>query len=109
VGAVLLNMAVFGAVISYGLQMTSFILLRRHRPEMERPYRSPLGVPGALLALAISAVTLGALFYVDATYRNVVLGALVWFSLGLLWFGLVGRHGLVYSPEESFAQGGGDD
>ena len=42
-------------------------------------------------------------------YRNVVLGALVWFSLGLLWFGLVGRHGLVYSPEESFAQGGGDD
>ena len=62
VGAVLLNMAVFGAVISYGLQMVSFILLRRHRPEMERPYRSPLGVPGASLALAISAVTLGALF-----------------------------------------------
>ncbi|MBW2270292.1 MAG: ethanolamine permease [Deltaproteobacteria bacterium] len=103
VGAVLLNMAVFGAVISYGLQMASFVLLRRKRPEIERPYRSPLGVPGALVALGISALTLAALFYVDDVYRNVVFGALVWFALGLLWFAGVGRHRLVYSPEEAFA------
>ena len=103
VGAVLLNMAVFGAVISYGLQMLSFVLLRRNRREMERPYRSPLGVPGALVALGISALTLAALFIIDPAYRNVVLGALVWFALGLVWFALVGRHRLVYSPEERFA------
>jgi ethanolamine permease len=65
VGAVLLNLAVFGAVLSYILQMASFILLRIRLPHIDRPYRSPLGIPGALLALVISAVTLVALFVVD--------------------------------------------
>ena len=40
VGAALLTMAVFGAVISYFMQMLSFILLRRKLPDIERPYRS---------------------------------------------------------------------
>jgi ethanolamine permease len=103
VGAVLLNMAVFGAVISYGLQMTSFVLLRRRFPELARPYRSPLGIPGALVAFAISAVVLVALFTTDPIYRNVVVGAAIWYALGLAWFAAVGRHRLVRSPEEAFA------
>jgi ethanolamine permease len=48
----LLNMAVFGAMFSYIMQALSFILLRRRLPNMERPYRSPLGVPGAALTMA---------------------------------------------------------
>src|SRR5207248_6245981 len=36
VGAVLLNMAVFGAVLAYILQMVSFIMLRLRFPAMER-------------------------------------------------------------------------
>jgi len=103
VGAVLLNMAVFGAVISYALQMLSFLLLRWRLPEMERPYRSPLGVPGAVLALLISGVTLVALFASDPIYQRVVAAAAVWYLLGLLWFALVGRHQLLRSPEEAFA------
>jgi ethanolamine permease len=103
VGAVLLNLAVFGAVLSYILQMSSFILLRIRLPHIERPYRSPLGIPGALLALVISAVTLVALFVVDPIYQKVVYGAAVWYVLGLLWFALWGRRRLVYSPEERFA------
>ncbi len=103
VGAVLLNMAVFGAVISYGLQMTSYVLLRRRMPHIVRPYRSPLGVPGAVIALAISAVTLVALFVADPVYQKVVVGAALWYAAGLLWFALVGRRRLVYSPEERFA------
>src|SRR6185436_15129236 len=43
VGAALLNMAVFGAVLAYILQMVSFIVLRLRFPEMERPYRSRVG------------------------------------------------------------------
>ena len=42
----LLYMAVFGAVISYAMQCVSFILLRRRLPNIERPYRSPVGVVG---------------------------------------------------------------
>ena len=43
VGA-LLYMAVFGAVISYFMQCLAFIMLRRKLPNIERPYRSPVGV-----------------------------------------------------------------
>jgi ethanolamine permease len=103
VGAVLLNMAVFGAVLSYGLQMASFVLLRRRMPHIVRPYRSPLGVPGAVVAFLISAVTLVALFVVDPVYQKVVVGAALWYAAGLLWFALVGRRRLVFAPEERFA------
>jgi ethanolamine permease len=103
VGAVLLNMAVFGAVIAYALQMLSYILLRIRLPHIDRPYRSPLGVPGAVVALLIALVTLVALFVTDPIYQKVVLGAAVWYALGLLWFAFYARHRLVLAPEESFA------
>lgn len=103
VGAVLLNMAVFGAVIAYALQMASFILLRRRLPNLERPYRSPIGIPGAVFAMAISLVTLVALFF-NESYRPAVIGAAVWFLLGLIYFAVWGRHHLVYAPEEAFAR-----
>ncbi len=44
IGGTLLNMAVFGAMISYAMQGLSFILLRRNMPNIVRPYRSPLGI-----------------------------------------------------------------
>ncbi|NQZ94964.1 MAG: ethanolamine permease [Myxococcales bacterium] len=103
VGAVLLNMAVFGAVLSYCLQMISFILLRVNLPNIERPYRSPFGIPGAVVALAIAATTLVALFVSDPVYQKVVVGAAIWYALGLVYFALHGRHNLVLSPEETFA------
>lgn len=103
VGAVLLNMAVFGAVISYVLQMASFILLRLRFPKLERPYRSPLGLAGAVVAMLIALVTLVALFIVDPIYRMVVIGAAIWYALGLIYFAVYARHHLVFSPEEKFA------
>jgi ethanolamine permease len=103
VGAVLLNVAVFGAVISYVLQMLSFILLRLRLPHIERPYRSPLGMPGAVIALVIAAVTLGALFFSDPVFQQVAVGAAVWYAAGLVYFAAYGRKHLVYAPEEEFA------
>ncbi|MCB9594675.1 MAG: ethanolamine permease [Sandaracinaceae bacterium] len=103
VGAVLLNMAVFGAVISYVLQMLSFVLLRVKFPKLARPFKSPFGVAGAVIAMLIALATLVALFVVDPIYRMVVLGAAVWYALGLIYFALHARHRLVYSPEEEFA------
>ncbi len=103
VGAVLLNMAVFGAVISYALQMISYVLLRLRMPHIERPYRSPFGIPGALVTLAIAAATFVALFVSDPVYQKVVIGAAVWYAAGLLYFALHARHRLVLSPEERFA------
>ena len=102
VGAVLLNMAVFGAVIAYILQMASFIVQRIQLPSIERPYRSPLGVAGAAVAALIAAVTLAALF-LNREYNRGVLGAAVWFLLGVAYFAFYARQRLVLSPEEEFA------
>ena len=103
VGAVLLNMAVFGAVISYGLQMISFILLRVKRPDINRPYKSPWGIPGAIVTGIIALVTLVTLF-LNPGYNKAVYGVAVWFVLGLLYFVAYGRRRLVaQAPEEEFA------
>jgi ethanolamine permease len=106
IGATLLNMAVFGAMISYAFQGLSFIQLRRKMPNIERPYRSPLGIPGAGATVLIALVTL---YYQlqDPVYRNGVYAALAWYVLGILYFVFVGRHKLVLSPEEEFAISGG--
>src|SRR5687767_3234583 len=102
IGGTLLNMAVFGAMISYAMQGISFIRLRQTMPNIARPYRSPLGVAGAAVAVVVALVTL---YYQlkDPVYRTGVYGAAIWYVLGLLYFAFVGRHQLVLSPEEEFA------
>jgi ethanolamine permease len=102
VGAVLLNMAVFGAVIAYIMQALSFIILRRRMPDLPRPYVSPLGVAGAWGALSLSAITLVSLF-LNEEYRLGVYGCAVWFLGGLIYFAVYARHRMVLSPEEEFA------
>lgn len=102
VGAVLLNMAVFGAVIAYIMQMIAFILLRRRFAHIDRPYVSPLGEPGAWLAAAIALVTLVVLF-LNPDYRVSVVGCAIWYAAGLAWFAIHARHHMVLSPEEEFA------
>jgi ethanolamine permease len=102
VAGVLLNMAVFGAVIAYVFQMISFIALRKNHPHIARPFRSPLGVVGAAIAAIIALTTLVALF-INHDDRPGAYGALVWFVLGLLYFALYSRKRLILSPEEEFA------
>jgi ethanolamine permease len=103
VGAVLLNMAVFGAVIAYVLQMASFILMRLRFPKMARPYVSPVGSTGAAIAAIIAVVTLVALF-VNRDYNKGVIGAAIWFLLGIIYYAGYARHRLVLSPEEESAR-----
>ncbi len=102
VGAVLLNMAVFGAVISYAMQMLSFILLRRDLPNIERPYVSAMGTQGAWAALIIALVTLLFLF-LNPDYRVGVVGCAIWYGLAVIYFGVYARKYMVRSPEEEFA------
>lgn len=106
IGGTLLNMAVFGAMISYAMQGLSFILLRKRMPNIARPYRSPVGVPGAFVTIVIALVTLWFQLK-DPVYRNGVYGAAIWYAVGILYFAVAGRHKLVLSPEEEFALSGG--
>ena len=102
VGGSLLNMAVFGAVISYFMQTLSFVLLRRRLPDIDRPYRSPVGEWGALIAAAIALITLIAIFW-NSDYRPGVYGVAIFYLVAVLYFAVAGRHRLVLSPEEEFA------
>lgn len=104
IGGTLLNMAVFGAMISYACQGLSFIVLRVRMPQLPRPYRSPLGTAGAWFAVLISLWTM---YYQlqDAAYVRGVYATLVWYAAGLSYFALIGRHRLILSPEEQFARG----
>ena len=72
IGSTLLNMAVFGAMISYAMQGLSFILLRKNMPQIHRPYRSPVGVPGAVVTIVVALVTI---YYQlqDPVYQKAVL------------------------------------
>jgi ethanolamine permease len=102
VGDALLTMAVFGAVVSYFMQMLSFILLRRNLPNITRPYRSRIGVPGAAIGGVIALVSLISL-YLDDAYRPGVIGVAIWFVIAVIYFAIAGRNRLVLSPEEEFA------
>ncbi len=102
IGGALLNMAVFSAMLSYVLQSASFLLLRIKRPELERPYKSPLGKAGAWVTIVIALVTINFQLQ-DGSYRIAVFSAIAYLILGLIYFGIIGRHRLILSPEEEFA------
>lgn len=103
VGAALLNMAVFGAVISYTAVMLSYIKLKNDRPDMPRPYKSPLGVPGAVVGAVLAVLALLACF-TNPDYRPGVYGVAVFLAANILYFALVSRFRLVaQAPEEEVA------
>jgi ethanolamine permease len=99
-GALLINIAVFGATVSYVLMMLSHILLRVREPELDRPYRTPggVGTTGVALLLALTAVV--ATFFVDQRAAGIT--ALI-FLAALAYFWFYSRHRLVANaPEEEF-------
>ncbi len=100
-GSMLLNMAVFGAALSYVLMMVSHIVLRRREPDMPRPYRTPGGTVTTGFALVVAALAVVATFLVDS---RAALWCLAVFAAFLVYFGLYSRHHLVASsPDEEFA------
>jgi len=99
-------MAVFGAMISYVFQALSFIVLRLRMPHIERPYRSPFGIPGAAVTLVIALVTM-AFQFIREDFREPVIWVASYYALMMLYFAVIGRNQLVLSPEEEFALSGG--
>ncbi len=100
-GVILLNIAVFGATISYVLMMLSHIVLRRREPDLERPYRTPGGVVTSGVALVLASLAVIATFIVDVTAAFITLGVYVLF---IAYFAFYSRHHLVaQAPEEEFA------
>jgi len=103
IGAALLNMAVFGAVISYTAVMLSYIKLKNSRPDLPRPYVSPLGNFGASLGAVLALTALFACF-ANSDYRPGVYGVAVFLIVAILYFAFYSRSHLVaQAPEEEVA------
>ena len=101
-GALLINIAVFGATVSYVLLNLSHIMLRRREPDLERAYRTPGGVATTGLALVLSVVAVIATFFVDILAAGITAAV---FLAALAYFWFYSRHHLVASaPEEEFSQ-----
>ena len=105
-GSVVLNIAVWGAVLAYLLQMISFVLLRKKLPDIKRPFISRYGIPGAVIAGIISAAIFIAVL-LNPDYRLAVYAMVVIYLLATVFFAVYGRKHLVLSPEEEFAASGG--
>jgi ethanolamine permease len=103
VGAALLTMAVFGATISYALVMLTYIVLKRRRPDLDRPYVSPLGIPGAWVGLVLAVISLVATMAIQSN-RPGVYGTAIFVALMFVYYWFVSRHRLVaQAPEEEYA------
>ncbi|MFH8641491.1 ethanolamine permease [Streptomyces goshikiensis] len=100
-GPRMLNIAVFGATISYALMALSHIVLRKREPGLERPYRTPGGIATSSVAFVLALSALVATFLVD---KDAAFIALAVYAVALAYFALYSRHHLVASaPEEEFA------
>lgn len=100
-GARMLNIAVFGATISYVLMSLSHIVLRRREPELHRPYRTPGGIATSVTAFVLACSALVATFLVDVVAAGMALGV---YAVAAGYFAFYSRHRLVAAaPEEEFA------
>ncbi|MFI8633339.1 amino acid permease [Microbacterium sp. NPDC077663] len=105
-GAIVLNIAVWGAVLAYFLQMVSFIILRKKFPNAERPYRSPWGLFGAYSAAVIAAIVFVGLLF-NPAYLLAIVAIIIVYVVIFIGFAVYGRTRLVLSPEEEYALSGG--
>jgi ethanolamine permease len=102
-GAALLNMAVFGAVISYSIVMLSYIKLKLTRKDLVRPYQSPLGIPGAVVGVVLALMALGACF-ANPDFRPAVWATALFLIGAVAYFIVYSRTRLVaQAPEERVA------
>jgi ethanolamine permease len=105
-GAIVLNIAVWGAVLAYIMQMIAFVLLRKKYPNAKRPYLSPWGIPGAVVAgLLSAAIFVG--FLLNEAFQPAIIAIAIVYVLVLAAFAVRGRNQLVLSPEEEYAVSGG--
>lgn len=88
-GSVLINLTLFGGLISYIFQLVSFIMLRIRQPDRPRPYRCPFGIPGAVVGLVLCAISIFAIIYSgvqDTDFLASVIATVIVFVLGAIYF-----------------------
>ena len=97
----MINIAVFGATVSYVLMTLSHVVLRRREPDLERPYRTPGGIPPPRESRSCSRVPPSSRPSSSTRRRR---GSPRRFFVMVAYFWFFSRHRLVAdAPEEEFA------
>ncbi|KAG6586712.1 Amino acid/polyamine transporter [Phytophthora cinnamomi] len=87
--SVMINLSLIGAIVSYLFQLAAFIMLRVREPERPRPYKSPFGIPGAVLCIILCIFSLVSIIYSGTSsyvFLASVLVAIGYFALGAVYF-----------------------
>ncbi|RLN73750.1 hypothetical protein BBO99_00009262 [Phytophthora kernoviae] len=88
-GSVMINLSLIGAIVSYLFQLTAFIMLRIREPERKRPYKSPFGIPGAVLCIILCIFSMVSIIYSGTSsyvFLASVLVAIGYFAIGAVYF-----------------------
>jgi ethanolamine permease len=103
-GAIMVQISVFAALVTYIVMMLAYLVLKRREPDLERPYKAPGGVVMPAIAMIIAIVSLFAGVVYTTVTRWTIIWTIVAFLLGMVYFWLYSRHRLVaQAPEEEFA------
>lgn len=101
--AILLNVSVFGALVSYAMIFLAFIILRARHKDMPRPFISPVGVAGAMTGLLVTLVTT-VLMFTNETFHYALFLCVIFYLLSLVIYLIFRRtHVDPNAPEEAFA------
>lgn len=90
--SVLINISLIGALVSYALQLVSFIVLRIKQPNRERPYKSVFGVPGAVICLIQCIFIFVTIFYhgiTDIVYIASLVASIAFFIIAGIYYYMV--------------------
>ena len=100
-GARMMDIAVFGATISYVLMCLSHVILRRTAPDLDRSYLTPGGAVTTGIATVLGVVAVVSVFFYDPIAACITL---VVFLLFMAYFFFYSRHHVIgNAPEEEFA------
>lgn len=81
--AEMIVVAAFGALTIYAFALVSLLVLRRTKPDLERPFRTPLYPIVPIIALVIAVLSLAAMAYFNTVLFIVYVGLL---AVGALYF-----------------------
>ena len=80
----IITIACFGALTLYIISMIAFFQLRKHEPELERPFKVPLYPLFPAVALVIATIALAAMtvynLQLAGIYFLIMAGAYIWFQ-----------------------------
>jgi ethanolamine permease len=86
--------------------MVAYVVLRKRFPNANRPYKSPVGIAGAVVAGIIAALAFVG-FAINPAFLPAIIAIAIVFVVMVALFAIFGRTKLVLSPEEEYALSGG--